>query len=48
MHIDMTTVLSSGVVAAIISSFQFITNRYLGRILDRIEKNTEKKDEKSK
>ena len=42
MNIEWTTVISAGVVAAIISSVQFITTRYLGRILDRLEKNTER------
>ena len=48
MNINWTTVLASGVVASIVSGFQFITNRYLGRILDKIEKNTEKLNEKNK
>jgi hypothetical protein len=42
MDINWTTVITSGVVAAIISSMQFITTRYLGRILDRLEKTSER------
>jgi hypothetical protein len=43
MSIEWTTVISSGVVAAIISSCQFVTTRYLGRFLDRIEKDVRPK-----
>jgi hypothetical protein len=42
MDINWTTVITSGVVAAIISSMQFITTRYLSRILDRLEKASER------
>ena len=42
MDINWTTVISSGVVAVIISSMQFVTTRYLSRILDRLEKGYEK------
>jgi len=42
MNINWTTVITSAIVATIISSMQFITTRYLGRILDRLEKESEK------
>lgn len=38
MDIDWTTVIASAITAAIIGSAQFITTRYLSRILDRLEK----------
>jgi len=44
MNIDWTTVLCSAVTASIITSFQFLTTRYLGRILDRMEKKAELKE----
>ena len=44
MNIDWTIVISAGITAAIIGSFQFITNRYLGRILDSIEKRSKKEE----
>lgn len=47
MHIEWTTVIASGVVAAIISSIQFITTRYLSRILDRLERDYRKSNNKS-
>lgn len=43
MSIDWTTVVTSGFVAGIISGFQFLTTRYLGKMLDRIEKNVQPK-----
>ena len=43
MTIDYTVVVASGVTAAIISSCQFLTTRYLGRFLDRIEKDVRPK-----
>jgi hypothetical protein len=45
MAIDWTTVMASTFVAIVITSANFITTRYLGRILDKIEKNSKKKDE---
>jgi hypothetical protein len=36
--INWTTIIASAVTAVIIGSAQFITTRYLGRILDRLEK----------
>jgi len=36
--IDWTTVLASSLTAAIISGVTFVTNRYLARALDRIER----------
>jgi 4-hydroxybenzoate polyprenyltransferase len=42
MDVNWTTVIASALTACIISGATFITNRYLGRILDKIEKNTEK------
>lgn len=38
MVVDWTTVITSAVVSAIITSANFLTTRYLGRILDKIEK----------
>lgn len=38
MHIDWTTVIASAITAAIVSGTTFISNRYLSRILDRVEK----------
>lgn len=38
MSIDMTTVATSAIVSAIITCGNFLTTRYLGRILDRVEK----------
>jgi len=38
MDINWTTVITSAIVASIISSMQFLTTRYLSRILDRLEK----------
>jgi len=38
VNIDWTTVIASAITAAIIGSTQFITTRYLSRILDRLEK----------
>jgi len=40
--INWTTVATSGIVAAVISSFQFITTRYLGKLLDKIDKSLRK------
>jgi hypothetical protein len=50
MGINWTTVMSSGLVAAIICVFNTISNRYTARMLDHIEKllGNGKKDEKSK
>jgi len=36
--IDWTTVITSAIVSAIVTSANYITIRYLGKILDRIEK----------
>lgn len=47
MSVDWTTVFTSGLVASVITSFQFLTTRYLARILDRIEKR-EKQEEQRK
>jgi hypothetical protein len=46
MTIDWTTVICSAITASIITSFQFLTTRYLGGILDRMERrvDTNKKD----
>lgn len=45
--INWTTVIASGVVAGIVSIFtsaaQFMTTRYLGKMLDRIEKDVQPK-----
>ena len=38
MNIDLTTVVSSAIVASIISVSQFLATRYIGRALDNIEK----------
>lgn len=46
--IDWTTVLASAVTASILGGTQFITTRYLGRILDRWEKSTGKLQVNSK
>lgn len=48
MEINWTTVISSAVVAVIISGAQLIGNRYLSRILDHIEKNLNNKKETEK
>lgn len=48
MDINWTTVITSAIVAIIISSTQFVTTRYLGRILDRLEKGYEKERGKSR
>jgi hypothetical protein len=42
MDINWTTIIASAITAAIIGSTQFIATRYLGRILDRLEKGYEK------
>jgi hypothetical protein len=47
MEINWTTVITSAIVATIISSMQFVTTRYLGRILDRLEKGYEKERAKT-
>jgi membrane protein required for beta-lactamase induction len=47
LHIDWTTVVSSGVVAAVVGTFQLLSNRYITRVLDHVEKlvkNGNKKD----
>jgi len=46
--IEWTTVISSGVVAVIIGGMQFISTRYLGRMLDKIEKDILKSKNKEK
>jgi hypothetical protein len=46
MHIDLTTVISSGITAMIIGSFQVIGNRYIVRMLDHVEKRILGKEEK--
>ena len=38
MNINWTTVISSGVVAAIVGIIQLIANRYTNRVLDHLEK----------
>jgi hypothetical protein len=38
LHIDLTTVITSGLVATIIGIFNLIGQRYTNRILDHIEK----------
>ncbi len=38
MEINWTTVISSAVVAVIISGAQLIGNRYLSRVLDHLER----------
>ena len=38
MNIDLTTVVSSAVIASILSVSQFLATRYVGRALDSIEK----------
>ena len=44
LGLNWTTIIGLGIQGAIIGAFvgasQFITTRYLGRILDRIEKET--------
>lgn len=44
MAIDWTTVISSAIVASIIGGAQFLTTRYLSKMLDRIEKKQKQKD----
>jgi hypothetical protein len=48
LNLNWTTIIASAFTACIVGTSQFITTRYLARILDRLEKNTEKKDEKDK
>lgn len=48
INIDLTTVITSAVVSAIITSSNFLTTRYLGKILDRIEKREKLIDKKLK
>lgn len=38
MSIDLTTVVSSAIVASIISVSQFLATRYVSRALDNVEK----------
>jgi len=38
IEINYTTVIASAVTAVIVSGFTLVANRYLTRILDRIEK----------
>ncbi len=38
MIVDWTTVIASAVTASIVSGASFVSNRYLARMLDRIEK----------
>ena len=38
MEINWTTVISSGIVAAVIGTFQLVGTRYTNRALDHIEK----------
>jgi len=37
MDINWTTVISSAVVATIVSGANLVATRYLGRVLDRLE-----------
>jgi hypothetical protein len=48
MNINWTTIIASAITAIVVGSTQFITTRYLARILDKLEKNTEKLNEKNK
>jgi hypothetical protein len=48
MAIEWTTVATSAIVSAVITSGNFLTTRYLGRILDKIEKNGEKNKDNGK
>ncbi len=47
-NVQWTTVISSGLVAAIIGVIQLIANRYTNRILDHIEKSLVKKNDEEK
>ncbi len=38
MELNWTTIAASGITALVICTFQFFTTRYLGRMLDSIEK----------
>ncbi len=38
MMIDWTTVIASAITAIVVGGSQFVANRYLARMLDRIEK----------
>jgi hypothetical protein len=38
IDVNLTTVISSAVVAVIVGGSQFIANRYLAKMLDRIDK----------
>ena len=42
MDINWTTVLVAAVTSAIISSVNFVCIRYLGRVMDRLEKGYER------
>jgi hypothetical protein len=44
LSIDWTTVIASALVSAIITSFNFLTTRYLARMLDKIERREQGKD----
>ena len=46
MDINWTTVISSGVVAAIVGVIQLIANRYTIRILDHVERSIKNGKEK--
>ena len=48
MSIDLTTVVSSAIVASIISVSQFLATRYVSRALDNIEKAVKRDKDKTK
>jgi hypothetical protein len=48
VEIQWTTVIASAVTAVVIGSAQFITTRYLSRILDRLEKDFRRNNRKDK
>ena len=47
ISVDATTVLSSAITALIISGVTLVGNRYLSRILDRIEREMARKDDRN-
>lgn len=44
MDLNWTTIIASAVTATVVGASQFVANRYLARILDRIEKEMAKEN----
>lgn len=47
MTIEWTTVIASALTATIVSGFTLVANRYLSRMLDRIEREMARKEDKN-